>query len=84
MTSSHYHQLPDFFSKLISESPCILYMHDIFYLYIYIYLYHTYNLFQNQKSTNTAFYLENTTPTTSPIFVFSVFESVKKKRGVMK
>jgi hypothetical protein len=23
LTSSHYHQLPDFFSKLISESPCI-------------------------------------------------------------
>jgi hypothetical protein len=23
MTSSHHHQLPVFFSKLISESPCI-------------------------------------------------------------
>jgi hypothetical protein len=36
-----------------------------------------YNLFQNQKSTNSAFYLENTTDNVAE-FVFSVSASVRK------
>jgi hypothetical protein len=39
-----------------------------------------YNLFQNQKSTNSAFYLENTTDNVAD-FCFSVSATVRKKCG---
>jgi hypothetical protein len=39
-----------------------------------------YNLFQNQKSTNTAFFLENTTDNVTN-FCFSVSACVRKKWG---
>jgi preprotein translocase subunit SecE len=39
-----------------------------------------YNLFQNQKSTNTAFYLENTTYNVAN-FCFLVSANVRKKWG---
>jgi hypothetical protein len=44
---------------------------------------YTYNLFQNQKSTNTAFYLENTTDNVAN-FCFLVCLQMSEKSGVMK
>jgi hypothetical protein len=43
----------------------------------------TYNLFQNQKSTNTAFYLENTNRQRRQL-LFLVCLHVSEKSGVMK
>jgi hypothetical protein len=42
-----------------------------------------YNLFQNQKSINSAFYLENTTDNVA-YFCFLMCLQVSEKRGVMK
>jgi hypothetical protein len=41
-----------------------------------------YNLFQNQKSTNTAFYLKNTTDNVANFYFYCL--EVSEKRGVMK
>jgi hypothetical protein len=39
MTSSHHHQLPGFFFKLISESPCIIHHKYIFFANFRVILY---------------------------------------------